>query len=145
VALESGALPGAAAAGPEDIQRTARGLMGERARIVAQNDFYSVFAAPNGGTAERFAVLDARGSVATSGEGLVLAGDATEVSAALVERLPALTKHVGPFSVAPGVRIVRSTRLVDLTSVSKPEDALEAALAECRTGNGDPVVALISK
>jgi hypothetical protein len=119
--------------------------MGDEVRLVTRNDFYSVFAAPNGGSAERFAVLDSRGTVATSGEGLILAGDALEVSAQLMERFPGLTKHVGPFSVAPGVRVLRSARLVDLTVVSKPEEALEAALAECRMGNGDPVVALITK
>jgi N-methylhydantoinase A/oxoprolinase/acetone carboxylase beta subunit len=145
VALESGALPGDAVAAPDEIDRAARDLMGDEVRLVTRNDFYSVFAAPNGGSAERFAVLDSRGTVATSGEGLILAGDALEVSAQLMERFPGLTKHVGPFSVAPGVRVLRSARLVDLTVVSKPEEALEAALAECRMGNGDPVVALITK
>ena len=145
VALESGALPGDPALPEDDIDRAARDLIGDGARVVARNPFFSVFTAPNGGSAERFAVLDARGAVATAGEGLVLTGDATEVSAALSERLPALTRHVGPFSVAPGVRILRSARLVDLTVVSKPHEALEAALAECRMANGDPVVALISK
>jgi hypothetical protein len=145
VALESGALPGDSTMAPEGIARTARELMGDQVRLVTQNDFYSVFAAPNGGDAERFAVLDSRGSLATSGEGLILAGDPMEVSAELVQRFPELTRHVGPFTVGPGVRVLRSARLVDLTVVSKPEEALEAALAECRMGNGDPVVALISK
>ena len=68
-----------------------------------------------------------------------------EVSTTLSERLPALTRHVGPFSVAPGVRILRGTRLVDLTVISKPDEVLEAALRECRAANGDPVVALIAE
>jgi hypothetical protein len=93
---------------------------------------------------DRFAVLDSRGSIATAGNGHVLTGSADEVSGALSERLPPLTRHVGPFSVAPGVRILRGARLVDLTVVSRPAEALEAALAECRQANGDPVVALIS-
>ena len=144
VALESGKLPGDAEVGEEQLWRSAVELMGERARAVAQNPFYSVFAVPNGGKAERFTVLDVRGTIAHAGEGTILTGTADEVSAALQERLPKLTRHVGPFSVAPGVHILRGARLVDLTVVSRPADALAAAVAECGQANGDPVVALIS-
>jgi N-methylhydantoinase A/oxoprolinase/acetone carboxylase beta subunit len=144
VALESGKLPSDAEVGDQVIARAAAELMGERAMMVARSRFYSVYVAPNGGTANRFAVLDSRGSIAMAGEGHVLTGTADEVGGALSEQLPPLTRHVGPFSVAPGVRIIRGARLVDLTVVSKPGEALEAALAECRQANGDPVVALIS-
>jgi N-methylhydantoinase A/oxoprolinase/acetone carboxylase beta subunit len=145
VALESGALPSDGEVGEEAVERAARDLMGEQAHVVARSAFYSVYAAPNGGATERFTVLDARGTVATAGEGLIVQGSAAEVSDALSERLPALTRHVGPFSVAPGVRILRGPRLVDLTVVSKPDEALAAALDECRMANGDPVVALITR
>jgi hypothetical protein len=146
VALESGKLPGDAEVGEEELERSAAELMGEQARVVARSRFYSVYVAPNGGTADRFAVLDSRGSIATTGEGMVLSGSADEVGGALSDRLPSLTRHVGPFSVAPGVRILRGARLVDLTVVSRPAEALEAALTECRQANetDDPVVALIS-
>jgi hypothetical protein len=144
VALESGKLPGDAEAGEEELTRSAVELIGEEARAVARSRFYAVYAAPNGGKAERFAVLDSRGAIATTGEGVVLSGTAAEVSSSLEELLPGLTRHVGPFSVAPGVRILRGARLVDLTVVSRPSEALEAAVAECREANGDPVVALIS-
>jgi N-methylhydantoinase A/oxoprolinase/acetone carboxylase beta subunit len=144
VALESGKLPSDAEVGEEALAGAAAALMGRQTRMVSRSRFYSVYVAPNGGSAERFAVIDSRGSTATTGEGLVLTGSAAEVSAALSEQLPGLTRNVGPFSVAPGVRILRGARLVDLTVVSKPAEALEAALAECRHANGDPVVALIS-
>jgi hypothetical protein len=144
VALDSGKAPGSEDVGEAALARTASELMGDVTRVVARNSFYAVFAAPNGGTAERYAVLDSRGSIATTGEGLILAGTAEEVGGDLRQRLPALTRHVGPFSVAPGIRILRGPRLVDLTAVSKPAELLEAALAECRSANGDPVVALIS-
>ena len=144
LALESGGPPAGAEVGEEQLTRCAVELIGERARAVARSSFYAVYVAPNGGDRDRFAVLDARGAVASAGEGLVLTGSAAEVSAALAERLPPLTRHVGPFSVAPGVRILRGARLIDLTVVSRPAEALAAALDECRRANGDPVVALIS-
>ena len=144
VALESGKLPGDPEVGEEALTRSAVELIGDRARAVSRSRFYAVYVAPNGGSAERYAVLDARGSIATAGEGVVLTGTAAEVGAALQERLPPLTRHVGPFSVAPGVRILRGARFVDLTVVSRPAEALEAALAECRAADGEHVVALIS-
>ena len=144
VALESGKLPGDDEVGEDALARAAAQLMGETAEMVARSQFYAVYVTSNGGSAQRFAVIDSRGSTATAGEGLVLTGTAEEVEGALSERLPGLTRNVGPFAVAPGVRILRGARLVDLSVVSKPAEALEAALAECRQADGDPVVALIS-
>ena len=145
VALRSGTLPNDALLDAAALARSARDLMGDAVRVISQNDYYAVCTAPNGGSAERFAVLDVRGTVAAKGQGVVVMGTADEVSTTLSERLPALTRHVGPFSVAPGVRILRGTRLVDLTVISKPDEVLEAALRECRAANGDPVVALIAE
>jgi N-methylhydantoinase A len=144
VALCSGSLPSDPLLDTAAIDRSARELLGDAVRVVSRSDHYSVCAAANGGSAERFAILDTRGTVAAEGEGEVVAGSAEEVSGALTDRLPQLTRHMGPFSVAPGVRILRGTRLIDLTLISKPDEVLEAALRECRAANGDPVVALIA-
>lgn len=144
VALEAGSLPDDVALDGPALERAASDLIGAAAQAVSKNDFYAVWTAPNGGTAERFAVLDVRGTIAATGEGLVLVGSGEEVIEMLNDRLPALTRHVGPFAVAPGVRILHGTRLVDLTVISKPEAVLEAALRECHAAGGEPVVALIA-
>jgi N-methylhydantoinase A/oxoprolinase/acetone carboxylase beta subunit len=105
---------------------------------------YSVFGTESHGH-QRFAVLDKRGTVVTSGEGLVLSGEGELVAAELREHLDALTRQLGGFTIPPAVRIVRAHRVVDLSLVSSPAHAAEAAVLECTLADGEPVVALVSR
>ncbi|MPZ70600.1 MAG: hypothetical protein GEU71_13890 [Actinobacteria bacterium] len=79
------------------------------------------------------------------GHGQVLAGIGHEVAAAMQERVAALTRHYGPIAIAPAIRLVRGPRLVDLTLISKPDEAVEAAVAECSLAHDEELVALISR
>ncbi len=111
---------------------------------VASTASYTVFTSPSHG-AKRFVLLDRRGTVVASGEGLVLTGTGTELASTLSDDLASLTRHLGPFTVAPAIRIVRERRVIDLSLVSSPSHAIEAAVRECSLGNGHPVVALVSR
>ena len=75
----------------------------------------------------------------------MIAGIGREVAAALQERVPTLVRHYGPISVAPALRLVRGPRLVDLTLISKPDAAIDAAVAECALAHDDEVVAILSR
>ena len=118
----------------------ADGVLGSGADRVAENPFYSVFTKE-----EAFVVLDRRGSVAAHGKGVVLTGSGSEVAAGLQERLPTFVRHFGPIAVAPAMRVLRGPRLVDLSLLSSPDAATEAALAECSMGYDEDVVAFISR
>ena len=74
-----------------------------------------------------------------------MTGTGIEVGAALEERVPALTRHYGPLKVAPAVRVIRGARLVDLTLISRPDEALEAAATECSLAGDASVIALLSR
>jgi hypothetical protein len=111
---------------------------------VASTASYSVYASPSHG-AKRFVLLDRRGTIVASGEGLVLTGTGTELASSLADELATLTRHLGPFTVAPAIRIVRERRFIDLSLVSSPSHAVEAAVRECSLGDGHPVVALVSR
>lgn len=115
-----------------------------QAPLVARTGTYSVFATP-GERTRRFAVLDSRGAVVARGEGIVLAAAGDELAGRLTEQLGELTRHLGPFTVSPALRLVRGRRLIDLSLISSPTHALEAALAECTLADGEPVVALLSR
>jgi hypothetical protein len=65
------------------------------------------------------------------------------VAGLLEDRLPGLTRHLGPISVAPAVRVVRGARLIDLTFLSAPDRVVEAAAGECRLAGEEEVVALV--
>ena len=90
-------------------------------------------------------VIDKAGSIVVDTGGSVLTGTGGEVGNALQERVPALTRYFGPLTVAPAVRVIRGPRLVDLTLISKPEEAMQAALAECSLAHDEPVIALLSR
>lgn len=127
-------------------EETARVALGGSPALVAISEFFAVFAGDGDGDGERdFAVIDRKGSIAAEGRGRVIAGLGSEVSASLQERIPALARHYGPIAVAPAVRLVRGPRLVDLTLISKPDAAIEAAVAECALAHNEEVVALVSR
>ncbi|HWL64693.1 MAG TPA: hydantoinase/oxoprolinase family protein [Actinomycetota bacterium] len=123
---------------------SARSALGEAAREVATNPFYSVYVDGTGGD-RAFAVIDRVGAVVAEGSGTVLTGVGAEVAAAIEERVPALVRHFGPIAVAPALRIIRGARVIDLTLISDPDAAVEAALAECSLAHEEPVVALLSR
>ena len=126
--------------GDDEMAEIARGLLGYEAHRASHNAFYSVFT-----HGEAFAVIDRHGTVAARGEGVVLVGAGSEVAAGLGERVPALVRHFGPISVAPPMRVLRGPRLVDLSLLSSPGAATEAALAECSMGHDEEVVAFIGR
>jgi N-methylhydantoinase A len=105
---------------------------------------YSVFGIGTNGH-HRFALIDRRGSVVTTGEGLVLSGDGDLVAADLRTRMTAFTRELGGFTIPPAVRIVRAHRVVDLSLLSSAAHAEEAAVTECSLADGEPVVALVSR
>lgn len=147
VALGSAATeaPNAPAGGPAvPLPEVAAEVLGPGAVEVGRTDFYAGFAAGDDGR-RRFAVIDRGGSVALEGEGMVLSGSGDEVAGALRERLPAMVKRFGPVGVAPAVRVMRGPRLIDLSLLSSPDRALEAAVAECRLADGEQVLAVLSR
>ena len=111
-------------------------------RLVASAPPYYVFADASD---RRCAVIDRSGSVIYSGDAEIATGTGAQVSALLAQKVPQLVRHYGPVAVAPAIRIVRGNRLIDLTLLSAPERALEAALTECSVSESDPVVALLSR
>ena len=125
-------------------QAVARSVLGEAPLFLARTGFYAVYAA-GGSSDKRVVVIDRSGSVVVDARGSVLTGSGAEVAAALEESIPAQTRYFGPLKVAPAIRVVRGSRLVDLTLISRPEEALEAALTECSLAHGDPVIALLSR
>jgi N-methylhydantoinase A/oxoprolinase/acetone carboxylase beta subunit len=147
VAIGSAALETPAVRGEEtatDLDRLAAELLGPGTSELATTGFYAVFVAGNG-SRRRFAVLDRRGSVALEGSGLALAGTGDEVAGELRAHLPSMVRRFGPVGVAPAVRVVRGARLIDLSLLSSPDRALEAAVAECRLADGAPVAALVTR
>lgn len=126
------------------VERVAERSLGGPVELLARNSFYAVFTGANG-SVTRFAVIDRHGSLALEGEGEVFAETGPDMAIRLAERVPALTRHLGPISVAPALRLIRGMRLIDLTLFSAPEPLVEAALAECALANGEPVVALLAR
>lgn len=145
VAIGSAALETPSSGEPAaDLARIAAEVLGPEAVEVSATGFYAVYAAGDGDR-RRFAVLDRRGSVALEGTGVAVVGSGDEVASELETRLPSMARRFGPVGVAPAVRVIRGARVVDLSLLSSPDRALEAAVSECRLADGAPVVALISR
>lgn len=144
VAVGSAALrAGPPSEGPLDeelLWLAAKETLGDGVSLVARTPFYGVFVDDDG----RFAVVDRHASVAATGRGLVLEGPGTRLATQLEQRLRGLTRHLGPIAVAPGLRLVRGARLIDLTFLSAPDRLVEAAVGECRLAGEDLVVALVT-
>lgn len=119
----------------DEATSVARRTLGGEVDLVFENLHYRAFVA---GT--RFAIVDRHGTVVTSGTGEVVVGSGGELAATLQERFPRLVKNFGPIAVAPAIKVLRGTRLVDLSLFSAPKKAEEALLAECAQA-GDSVVA----
>jgi N-methylhydantoinase A len=121
----------------------ARGELGGDVRLVAAVDRYRIFVRCDDDRC--CAVIDESGGVAYTGRAELVTGTGYEVASMLEARIPALVRRFGPIEVAPAIRIVRGARLIDLTLLSAPDRALEAAAGECAAGAGDVVVALMSR
>lgn len=119
--------------------------LGALPELVGRTSQYAVYGDSAPAERRRFVVVDRAGSVVVDTGGSVLSGTGREVGSALEERVPALTRYFGPLTVAPAVRIIRGPRLIDLTLISKPEEAMQAALAECSLAHDQPVIALLSR
>ncbi len=129
---------------PEDESGIAERTLGRDASPIGRTPHYSVWGV-NVGSEKRFVVLDRSGSIVVDTRGTALTGTGAEVGAALEERVPALTRHYGPLKVAPAVRVIRGARLVDLTLISRPDEALGAAVTECSLAGDASVIALLSR
>jgi N-methylhydantoinase A len=125
-------------------QQIARQVLGREFSFVARTPYYSVYC--NGkASRRRFIVMDRTGSVVVDAQGTALTGTGAEVAAALEERVPAQTRYFGPLKVAPAVRVIRGRQLIDLTLISRPDEALEAAVTECSLAHNDSMIALLSR
>jgi N-methylhydantoinase A len=105
---------------------------------------YSVFASSDA-KEPSFVVLDKRGAVALRGRGRILVGTGDDVMTELEALVPALTRNLGPLSIAPSLRILRGSRLIDLSLYSSNEKALDAARAECVLSADRTVVAFLMR
>ncbi len=141
VALESGAVLDDEALDDATLDLVAKRALGEEVISVWSNDFYSLFVASSNGK-DRYAVVDRKGSVASVGRGRIEICSGDDMRERLDRLIDEGTRHLGPVAVAPGLRLVRGARLVDLTLFSEPKTVLEAAEAECSVAAGQDVVAL---
>jgi N-methylhydantoinase A/oxoprolinase/acetone carboxylase beta subunit len=148
-AVATGSAASQAPLGPDEvggpaIERIAAEILGPSAVHIGDNGYYELYAAGDD-ERRRFALLDRRGSVAAQGEGVVLWGPGDEIAGMLYDRLPPMVRRFGPVGVAPAVRLIRGARLIDLSLFSSPDQALDAAVTECRLADGEPVGALLSR
>ena len=118
--------------------------MGTGAELVTHDDFYAVFAT-RAAKKRSFAVIDRFGTIAASGEGQVLFGPPNEIAAQVEESLPGYVRHYGPVGVAPALRVLRGSRLIDLSLVSSPDKALAAVLDECASARDESIVVFITR
>jgi hypothetical protein len=118
--------------------------LGEAAEMVFANDFYSVFT-EGAGDDRHFVVVDGHGSIALRGRGQVLVGPGAELKEAVAERIGKSVRHYGPIAVAPALRVLRGTRLADMTLFSDPERALEAVATECSLGSAEDIVVFLTR
>ncbi|HEU4488686.1 MAG TPA: hydantoinase/oxoprolinase family protein, partial [Actinomycetota bacterium] len=130
--------------GEPDKSELADAKLGLGALLVFRSEFFSVYC-DGSGDERNFAVFDRTGAITAAGRGTVLSGRGSEVAAAIDERVPALVRNYGPVAVAPAVRLVRGSNLIDLTLISKPDEAREAALAECSVAGDEEMVVLLSR
>jgi hypothetical protein len=142
LALESGS--NESPLDPDEERELAQRVLGTAPLLIGRTPFYAVYG--NQSTSQkRFIVVDKKGSVVVAASGTALIGTGVEVGAALAERVPALTRHFGPLKVGPAVRVIRGARLIDLTLISRPDEALEGALTECSLAGESSVIALLSR
>ena len=128
----------------ESARRVAVAKLGPAAELVTGDDFYAVFAT-TAGRQRAFAVVDRFGTIAASGEGQVLVGRPNEIAAQVEESLPRYVRHYGPVGVAPALRVLRGSRLIDLSLVSSPDKALAAVLDECASARDGSIVVFITR
>jgi hypothetical protein len=126
-----------------DLASRARDELGSEARLVATIGPHQLWASDGRETA--FAVFDRGGAMLAAGHGTVLHGSGGEIAEHLRGELPGMTRHVGPVAIAPMLRVLRGPRLVDLSLLSSPAQALEAALAECTLAGTDSIAILCSR
>ena len=108
--------------------------LGDAAQLLSAGTHYSLFAVPSRDRRSgesRFVLLDRQGGVTAAGRGRFIIGAGESVAEQLSLTLPELVRHIGPISVAPAVRIVRGPRVIDLSALSKADEILNAATAEC--------------
>jgi len=129
---------------PDDELEIVERTLGRGTSLIGRTPHYSVWGV-DVGSGKRFVVIDRMGSIVVDTRGTALSGSGVEVGAALGERVPALTRQYGPLKVAPAVRVIRGARLVDLTLISRPDEALEAAATECALAGDSSVIALLSR
>jgi len=144
VALDSRAGAGVLALDEGRARAVAIAKLGGDAELVAQDDFYAVFTA-GAGTTRLFAVVDRFGTIGASGDGQVLVGPPHEIAAQVEESMPRYVRHYGPVGVAPAIRVLRGSKLVDLSLVSSPDMALAAVLDECAATRDESIVVFISR
>jgi N-methylhydantoinase A len=141
-ALDNGRAPNAVL--PDGaLADVAQSALGGEVRLAAAVDRYRIFVRAD--DERHCAVVDESGGIALAATAELVTGAGYEVASALESRVPGLVRHYGPIEVAPAVRIVRGARLVDLSLLSAPDRALEAAVGECAAGGDDLVVVLISR
>ncbi|MDQ4096100.1 MAG: methylhydantoinase [Actinomycetota bacterium] len=144
VALESGAVLDDDTADEETMQLVAKRALGEEATRLWANDFYSIYVGSSNGR-HRYAVVDRKGSLATSGKGHVELARGAEMRGRLETLVEDATRHLGPVAVAPGVRLVRGARLIDLTLFSEPKTVIAAAEVECALAGDEEMVAFVGR
>lgn len=128
----------------EALRVVAKAELGGDAELVMTNGFFALFRSRDGKGTD-IVVLDRQGTLASKARGDVVVGAGREVAAQLDDRVTSLVRHYGPVAVAPAIRVVRGTRLVDLTVFSAPDKALSAASSECALGGDDPVAVILSR
>ncbi len=153
VATGSAVLDGTAWAADEPLDLESLKLLATEAlqanvSLAGSSSHYAVFtaASSNGkGHGVSFAVVDRQGSIAVKSHGEVIVLPGLQLADKLASAIPAMTRHIGPLAVAPAVRLLRGSRLIDLTLCSSADDVLEAVGAECSLAPADPVVALLTR
>ena len=143
VALEAGAMPTSPSAGDEEISRVAKAELRGEPTLVSSNGFFSVFSTPRRKDLG-WAVIDLRATPVVRGEGKVLVGSGMELMASLREAVEGWTKHLGPVSVAPQVRLVSGATVTDLSCYTTPEQVIAGA-AHLIEGSGEEAVALLTR
>ena len=126
VALETGATHTTPPADPAEIKLTAKSELGAEPELVGRNAFYSVFIAPRRKDVA-WAIVDLRATPVAVGEGRVLRGPPKELTVSLRAEVEAWTRHLGPVSVAPQVRVVLGATVTDLSCYTTPRQVLAAA------------------
>jgi hypothetical protein len=136
------ALPGLdiGALGTDELRRRAVERLGDGARLAASIGPHHLFV-----SGERYVVVDDRGPIDAAGTGSVLTGAGREVSTAVTAAIEGASRHLGPIAVAPVLRVLRGSRLVDLSLLSEPRQVRAAAIDECEMAGDDPVAIIVSR